>query len=293
MTSNKATSCALVAILIWSTVVALVRSVTTYFGPVPGAALMYSVSALILLKREKTSNFKSYPKAYLFGCGFLFVAYEILFSQAIGLAADNRQTLEIGLINYLWPCLVVLFSLPINKQKANLYLLLPGIGLAFLGIAIAMCGEEGFSPQAFWNNVLNNPVTYGMVFIAAIFWGLYCNFSKKYGEGKNAVGIFCFGTAAFLWLKFFIDGASLPVFEFFATVELIIAGILFALSYYLWEIGIQKGNIMLVAVISYFTPLFSTVFTSLWLGVSPTFYFWGGTMSVILGALLCWQATKQ
>lgn len=292
MSNNKATICALAAIIIWSSIVALVRSVSLHFGPVLGAALIYTISSIVLLYRQNLSELKTFPKAYLYGCGFLFVAYEILFTQSIGLAKDSQQTLEIGLINYLWPCLVVLFAVPINKQKACFALLIPGVLLSVAGIVMAMCGEEGFSPASFWQNIASNPVAYTMVLIAAVFWGLYCNFSKKYGEGKNGVSLFCLAIAIVLWLKFFLDGSALPAFNLVKTVELVITGVLFGASYWLWENGIQNGNMMFIAIISYFTPLFSTIFASFWLSVLPTNYFWFGTLLVIAGAILCWRATK-
>ena len=130
MSSIRATLCGLCAILIWSMLIALMRSVTEVFGATLGAALVYSLGALLLFLKQGIPDLKTLSKPYLFIGGFFFVAYELLFSQSIGLAHDSQQTLEVGLVNYLWPCLIVLFSLIILKQKARFYLY-PGLLFSF------------------------------------------------------------------------------------------------------------------------------------------------------------------
>ena len=45
----KATLLGLLAILLWSSVVGLIRSVSEGLGPIGGAAMIYSVSAVFLL----------------------------------------------------------------------------------------------------------------------------------------------------------------------------------------------------------------------------------------------------
>ena len=49
MPQSKATLTGLLAIVLWSTIVGLIKSVSESFGPVTGAALIYSASALLLL----------------------------------------------------------------------------------------------------------------------------------------------------------------------------------------------------------------------------------------------------
>jgi drug/metabolite transporter (DMT)-like permease len=51
----------------------------------------------------------------------------------VGLAKSREQVLEIALVNYLWPALTILLSLPLLKQRARLWLL-PGTELALTGI---------------------------------------------------------------------------------------------------------------------------------------------------------------
>lgn len=49
MISQKATLIGLVAIVLWSTMVGLIRGVSEGLGPVGGAAMIYSLSGLLLI----------------------------------------------------------------------------------------------------------------------------------------------------------------------------------------------------------------------------------------------------
>jgi drug/metabolite transporter (DMT)-like permease len=59
------------------------------------------------------------------------------------------------------------------------------------------------------------------------------------------------------------------------------------LAYVLWELAVRRGDIILVASFSYFTPLFSTLISTFYLGISPGVRLWLGCGLVIAGAVLC------
>lgn len=291
MSSIRATLCGLCAILIWSMLIALMRSVTEVFGATLGAALVYSLGALLLFLRQGIPDLKTLSKPYLFIGGFFFVAYELLFSQSIGLAHDSQQTLEVGLVNYLWPCLIVLFSLIILKQKARFYLY-PGLLFSFSGIVWCVSGGA-FDLALFMEHVSSNPIPYLLAFIAAIFWGLYCNVARLFTQSSNIVHIFFLVIAIVLWLRSFVSGEPFPSVPPQAFLNVLITAICFGSSYTLWEVGIQHGNILFLATVSYFTPIFSTLFTCLWLSVLPVPSFWFGVGMVGLGSVLSWLATQK
>lgn len=97
------------AICLFSSVVALIRNVTEQLGPVGGAAMIYSVSAFILILTVGLPKLSSFSRKYLLIGGLLFVSYEMCLALSLGMANDRLQAVEMGLINYLWPCLTVLF----------------------------------------------------------------------------------------------------------------------------------------------------------------------------------------
>ena len=72
-------------------------------------------------------------------------------------------------------------------------------------------------------------------------------------------------------------------------LELLVAGSAMAAGYALWNIGVLRGNLTLLATASYFTPVLSTLFAALWLSTRLTMAFWQGVLMVTAGSLLCWR----
>lgn len=77
MTSQKATLIGLVAIVLWSTMVGLIRGVSEGLGPVGGAAMIYSLSGLLLIFTVGLPDIRRFPGRYLIAGSVLFVSYEI------------------------------------------------------------------------------------------------------------------------------------------------------------------------------------------------------------------------
>ncbi|MBA0178989.1 aromatic amino acid DMT transporter YddG [Pectobacterium carotovorum] len=291
MTPQRATLTGLLAIVLWSTSVGLIRSLTEALGPIGGAAMIYSTSTLCLLAFYGLPRIKTLPRIYLFAGGAMFVCYEIFLSLSIGLADSRMQAIEIGMINYLWPSLTILFSLFINQQKSR-FLLWPGLALALGGIVWIMKGESDWTPELLWNNVLANPLAYSLAFSAALTWALYCNITKRYGQGKSGVSLFFLITALILWTQYSFSGESAISLTLPSSLQLIFMGASTALAYSAWNAGIQHGNLTLLATASYFTPVLSTLLAALWLNITPAMSFWQGVAMVTAGSLLCWYATR-
>lgn len=288
---TRATLFGLLAIVLWSSVVGLIRSVSEGLGPIGGAAMIYSVSAVFLLVALGVPKWRSFPRPYLIVGSLLFVSYEICLSLSLGYANTRLQAIEVGMINYLWPCFTVLMALAINGQKAKWWLL-PGLLLSLFGIGWIMSGEGGWSPAQMLANVRSNPLSYGLAFSGAVIWALYCNLTKKIAQGSNGVVLFIVLTALALWLKYAFSVQSGMQFSLGVTVTLLCAGVAMGAGYAAWNVGILHGNMTLLATVSYFTPVLSAVFAALVLHTSLTANFWQGVAMVMLGSLICWRATR-
>ena len=125
MNSKKATFIGLLAIFLWSLIVALIKDVSSHFGAVGGAALIYTLASIFLFFSVGWSNLKSFPKAYLIWGSILFVSYELCLSLSIGYSRNNREAIEVGMVNYLWPTFTMVAAILFNQQKAN-FLIIPG-----------------------------------------------------------------------------------------------------------------------------------------------------------------------
>ena len=294
-TASRATSIGLAAVLCWSTSVGLFRSVAEHLGPIGGAACVFSLSALLVSLRfglPRAAQLKAMHPAYLWGCGLLFVLYEIALALSLGFANNRGQTLELGMINYLWPSLTIVLATAFGLQRFHAGLI-PGVLLAMLGIVLVLKGDGQLSVAALWANVQSNPIAYGLAFAAAWLWPCYSVLSKRYARGANALSLFLWVVALVLWVKYAISAEPAQRFSGLAVVQLVMLSTLTALGYSCWDYGIRHGNLTVMAVGSYFTPVLSALVGTVWLQVSPSWSFWQGVALVTAGSLICWWCTRQ
>ncbi|MGE9552204.1 aromatic amino acid DMT transporter YddG [Erwinia amylovora] len=292
LTPQRATLTGLCAIVLWSTTVGLIRSISESLGPTGGAAWIYSASALFLCLARGWPSWRTLPARYLWLGGLLFVSYEICLAVSIGLAHNRPQALELGMINYLWPSLTIVFAIPLNRQHFRWWLW-PGLILALGGIVWVLKGDSAWTPLLLCHNIMDNPLAYGLAFFAAFAWAMYNNVTLRYAEGQSGVTLFFVITALALWAKFFITGQPQPMqFSTGVVLEALFMAASTAIAYSAWNTGIQHGNMTLLATASYFTPVFSALLASLWLQLTPSFGFWQGVAMVTAGSLIGWRATR-
>lgn len=290
--THKYTLAGCLAILMWSTIVAFIRNVAEQLGPVGGAAMIYTVSTALLAIFIGLPRPGRFSQKYLLVGGALFVSYEMCLALALGMANDRHQTVEMGVINYLWPCLTVLLAVMVSKKRVSL-LLYPALALAFLGVAWTVSGDEGLSLNQIAANVATNPVSYTLAFVGAFIWAVYCNVTKRLANGENTITWFFMATALALWAKYFMSDEPAMVWSMGAVTDLLFAAVAMGAGYALWNIGIIGGNMMLLATLSYFTPIFSTFFAAVLLDIELTTAFWQGVVMVTLASLACWWLTRK
>jgi drug/metabolite transporter (DMT)-like permease len=279
----------LLAVLFWSSTVAVSRQLSEPLGPLTAGAAAYLLAGLLALGQRSLQpgglrRLLALPRRYLVGCGALFVAYELLLYLAIGLAATRAQVLAVGLANYLWPSLTLLISLWMFRRKAR-WFLPAGIALALGGawLAAAGSGDQDFAVLGSLQDWL--PVA--MAALAALLWALYSNLSRLWGAGEGSgVPLFLLASGlAFLVLRFRVgetsawDTALLPALLYMAVFPS-------WLGYALWERAVQQGDLVLVTIFSYFTPLLSTLISLALLQVPLTPAIALAALLVALGALL-------
>lgn len=168
MTSQKATLIGLVAIVLWSTMVGLIRGVSEGLGPVGGAAMIYSLSGLLLIFTVGLPDIRRFPGRYLIAGSVLFVSYEICLALSLGYAATRHQAIEVGMVNYLWPSLTILFAILFNGQKTN-WLIVPGLLIALTGVCWVLGGENGLNPGEIISNVATSPLSYLLHFLGRLY----------------------------------------------------------------------------------------------------------------------------
>lgn len=259
---RNATLIGLVAVLLWSSTVGLIRSVSENLGATGGATMIYSVASVLLLIIVGFPKINEFPRKYLFWGSILFVAYEVCSALAIGYANTNRQAIEVGMVNYLWPALTIVAAILFNQQKSN-FLIIPGFILAILGICWVLGGEQGIDLSSIRSNIKDNPLSYGLASTGALIWAAYCTVTARIANGKNGVTLFFILTAVVLWIKYLFIGGQAMTFSMEAIVYLGLAAAAMGFGYAAWNIGNLHGNVTVLAGASYFIPVFSAALSAM------------------------------
>lgn len=288
----------LAAIVLWSTTVAVARSLSEQLGPLTAGACVYLIGGLfclVPLARRRTAMWglvKGSPR-YVFGCGALFVLYTVLLYPAIGSAADRRQVLEIGLVNYLWPAATILLSLVFLNKRAGL-LLLPGTALALAGEFLVITQDAAVSWHSFSGHLQANPGPYALAFVGAVSWALYSTLTRRWSQPGTGGAVALFIPAAGLGLVAlsFLWGES-PVWSVRAVGEAALLGVVTVLAYALWDRAMRTGDLLLVVACSYLTPLLSTCVSCVYLRVEPGWRLWIGCLVLVAGSFITWLSVSD
>jgi drug/metabolite transporter (DMT)-like permease len=287
----------LAAIVLWSSTIAVARSLSERVGPLTAGACVYLIGGLLCLipwpRRLPTTTLRSLPPLYLWGCGALFVLYTVLLYLAVGLASNREQVLEVGIVNYLWPALTLLLSIPLLRQRAGV-LLLPGTFLAMFGVVLVMTQGARLSWSVFAEHLHRDPLAYVLATVAAFSWALYSNLTRRWSAGATggAAGWFVASTGLML-LLLRLPAAEPGAWSIPALLEAIFLGGITALAYALWDRAMRDGDLLLVAACSYLTPLLSTLVSCLYLKVPVSPKLWLGCLLLTVGSLLSWRSVSS
>ncbi len=295
MSKNLATLIGFSAILQWSSIVGLLKKVSANIGADLAVLFMYSLSAVLLFALFRIPNLKIIPRKYLFGATALFVVYEICFSYAIALAQNAQQAIEISLVNYLWPSMTILMLILFKELNFNKWVIL-GLGISLAGVFYIQTGNGTIDLAAVISHMQSNPLSYGLAFVGASLWSLYCVMTKKYSQGHNPISLFFIATSLVLWLKMLVlhPEQFVHIVQIDATtlMYMLMVSTVTGLGYAAWNIGINRGNITMLVTLSYFSPIFSPIM-SMWILQTPlSKTFWLGAIMVTLGSFVCWISTN-
>ncbi len=137
---------------------------------------------------------------------------EVLTSQAIGLAKTPAQAIEVSIVNYLWPTLIVVLSVFARRTRRPNVLIVPGVLIATAGVASVVGGDAGLSFSSIAEkNVSSWPVPYALALMDAIAWSCYSVFSPGLSKGQDGLTLFFTAVAACMWALYFAAGCpALP-----------------------------------------------------------------------------------
>ncbi|WP_346296248.1 EamA family transporter [Rhodopseudomonas sp. P1] len=253
MTSRVATLIGLSAILMWS----LLAVMTVATGTIPAfqlAAMTFAIGALAaavgwIVRPQAVRALRQPPLVWAVGVGGLF-GYHALYFLALRLAPPA----EAGLLNYLWPLLIVLFSSLLPGERLKLHHV-AGALLGLAGTVLLFTGNGAVIERAYLPGL-------AAAFIAAFVWASYSVLSRRLSAvPTDAVAGFCFVTALLATaVHVLIEPTVWPdtTMQWAAIIALGIGPV--GAAFYAWDIGMKRGDIRVLGAASYATPLLSTAF---------------------------------
>jgi drug/metabolite transporter (DMT)-like permease len=236
----------------------LLAALTVASGSVPAfqlAAMTFAVGALVGLltwigRPNAIHALRQSPLAWTVGVGGLF-GYHALYFLALRFAPPA----EAGLLNYLWPLLIVLFSSLLPGERLALHHIV-GALLGFAGTVILLLGSSG---REFGAGYVPGLLA---AFVAAFVWAGYSVMSRKLKSvPTDAVSGFCLGTAVLsAAVHGLVEVTVWPdtIGQWLAIGALGVGPV--GAAFYAWDIGMKRGDIRILGAASYATPLLSTAF---------------------------------
>ena len=289
--TTRATLLGLGAVLLWTSL----ASLTALAGPIPPfqmSAMTFAIGSAVgvlwsLVRGQPLGSLMTIRPASL----ALGIYGLLLFHVCYFIALRLAPVIEASLIIYLWPLLIVLFSglLPSGLGGHGLgWLHIGGALLGLAGSALILSGgilSDGGQWRAFGDG---QALGYLMAAAAAFVWASYSVASRLLRDvPSNAVTVNCAATATgALGLHVIFETTVWPgsVAAWLAIVALGFGPV--GLAFYLWDEGMKRGNMRLLGVASYATPLLSTLLLrSLGLG-SASASLWLAALLITAGAVL-------
>jgi drug/metabolite transporter (DMT)-like permease len=283
MTRRKATLTGASAILLWS----LLALLTIGTDPVPPFllnALCFAIGGAIGLGwtlRRGIGVLRGVSwKVYAFGSLGLF-GYHALYFTAFRMG-PNAAT---GLIAYLWPLFIVLFSGLLPQERLTKSHVI-GAVIALSGAALLVLSSGG-GPGG------TSLPALGLAFLCALTWATYSVLSRRLGPvPTETVTVFCLATAVLsLAMHIWLEQTIWPInaVGWLSVLALGLGPV--GLAFFTWDIGMKHGDIQLLGVASYAAPLLST-FALVLAGISrPSWELAIAAILITAGAALAARAS--
>jgi drug/metabolite transporter (DMT)-like permease len=252
MSLRTATLIGLTAILMWS----LLSVLTVATGKIPPfqlAAMTFAIGALLgaltwIGRGEAVKALRQPLAAWVVGVGGLFGYHALYF-----LALRYAPPAEAGLINYLWPLLIVLFSSLLPGERLAPHHVI-GAALGLVGTVLLLAGGTSFTSGQVPGLIA--------ALIAAFVWATYSVLSRRLKSvPTDAVAGFCAATALLATIVHSVVETTVwpeTALQWLSVVALGIGPV--GAAFYTWDIGMKRGDIRVLGAASYATPLLSTAF---------------------------------
>jgi len=253
---NKAYLFAAISIFFWSTVATAFKLSLEHLEPIQLVfySTIFSVLVLfiIVVFQGKLKLIKNFSKHALLKCAFLGLLNPCLYYIILFKGYDILPAQEAMVINFSWPVMIVILSIPILKQTIDIKSFL-SIIISYIGVVVIASKGDVFSMQ------FESPLGVTYILITTVIWALFWLFNTK-NSNDTVVSlflIFLFSLPYILLIVYFSNSFIIPSIKGFigsAYIGLFEMGI----SVVLWQVALKTSTtVSRVASLVFITPFLS------------------------------------
>lgn len=276
---NYATGLAFLAVFLWSTLAVSAVSLTAvpvflqlgiaFLGP--GLIALTPQTWKLKQKRDFIEILLSALALFAYHA-FLFLAFRL------------ANPFIVNVINYLWPFLLILATpLFFSEKKLNRHHFFSAL-LCLIGVALLFTDESQQKIEI---------TGFILAFFAALTWPLYSLGKAKFSSLPESVALpwSCLITSLLFFLLASFEGqTSLALDPRQALILLWMSLGPFGLAFYFWSLALKHGDPRWIGLISYLTPVLSTVLILLTTSQAITEFQLLGSLFALAG--LIWGGFK-
>ncbi|MBY6072480.1 aromatic amino acid exporter YddG [Marinobacter salsuginis] len=285
---NAATWIGSISVLLWGTLALLTK---LSGGEIPAFQLMamtFGIAFLLMSGRWLLSGhtgvryLRQSPLAWCIGVVGLF-GYHFAYFKAMTLA----PAVEVSLLAYLWPLLIVLLSalLPGEKLRTQ-YIVGAVVALAGCWLLISQ-NTDGFA----WENLSG----YVVALLCALIWSSYSVLSRLVRSvPTDAVGWFCGVTAILALICHLLWEETVwpeDVMQWIGVVGLGLGPV--GIAFFTWDYGVKNGNIQLLGTLAYSAPLISVILLIFAGYGEATLAVLSASLLIVIGSLIAGRAKSR
>jgi drug/metabolite transporter (DMT)-like permease len=200
----------------------------------------------------------------------LFCLNVIGFFSAIHCISRERMPLVI-LINYLWPTIALIASVrvvPIQITRPILFWC--GCLVVVLSIAVELLYDRSNIIALIAGSATQDATAYIFALLAALSWGTYSAITRRWGDesgGPVVAPLFSAASVAVALIALPYMPQPTIHFDLMTAVCLLGGALLGVVAFWCWDLGIRKGNIVLLSLLADATPWVSLTTSHLALDV--------------------------
>lgn len=281
---NKAYLFALTATLLWGSSAAVIKILLQNLNSLQillYSSLFASISLfLIALFQKKLSIIKTYTHKDYFRFAYMGFIGVFLYYLFFYLAISYLKAQEAFIINYIWPIMIVIFAVPILKEKFTTKKIL-AIVVSFVGVVII--ATQGNIQQLHFAK----PIGVIFAIIGAVSYGLFSVLGKKQNNDKTLSMMFYFIFTFIYTLISILLFGRIPQINEFQLVGLLWTGVFTSGgAFLLWFLALKYGDTSKIANMAFLTPFFSLIYIYILLHEDIQIYSIVGLIFICIGIFI-------